>query len=64
MNIDCPWLYERKKAEQKYDYLEGLRMLVEDLDMSDDDVDGRVRYTSLGKAQGEVDVLPIFSPEI
>lgn len=35
MNIDCPWLYERVKAEQKYDYLEGLRMLVEDLDAND-----------------------------
>lgn len=43
MNIDCPWLYERTKAEQKYDYLEGLRTLVEDLDVSDNDMDGRVR---------------------
>lgn len=43
MNIDCPWLYERKKAEQKYDFLEGLRTLVEDLDVSNDGVDGRAR---------------------
>ena len=35
MNIDCPWLYERVKAEQKYDFLEGLRTLVEDLDAND-----------------------------
>ncbi|KAF8122960.1 hypothetical protein EV363DRAFT_790277 [Boletus edulis] len=34
MNNDCPWLYERTKAEQKMDFLEGLRMLIEDLDVS------------------------------
>ncbi|KAF8122387.1 hypothetical protein EV363DRAFT_1163261, partial [Boletus edulis] len=28
-NIDCPWLYERTKAEQKLDFLEGLRTLIE-----------------------------------
>lgn len=33
MNIDCPWLYERVKAEQKCDFLEGLRAVVEDLDI-------------------------------
>lgn len=38
MNIDCPWLYERTKAEQKVDFLEGLRTLIEDLDVSKDDV--------------------------
>ncbi|KAG8221660.1 hypothetical protein J3R82DRAFT_1944 [Butyriboletus roseoflavus] len=43
MNIDCPWLYERKKAEQKYGFLEGLRTLVEDLDVSNDDMDGRAQ---------------------
>ncbi|KAG9311253.1 hypothetical protein JVU11DRAFT_8337 [Chiua virens] len=42
MNIDCPWLYERIKVEQKQDFLEGLRTLVEDLDVSHDaSVDGR-----------------------
>ncbi|KAF8443842.1 hypothetical protein L210DRAFT_3611257 [Boletus edulis BED1] len=35
MNIDCPWLYERTKAEQKLDFLEGLRTLIEDLDVDD-----------------------------
>ncbi|KAG6376574.1 hypothetical protein JVT61DRAFT_1552 [Boletus reticuloceps] len=34
MNIECPWLYERTKAEQKLDFLEGLRTLIEDLDVS------------------------------
>ncbi|KAF8132967.1 hypothetical protein EV363DRAFT_1327050, partial [Boletus edulis] len=34
MNIDCPWLYERTKAEQKMDFVEGLRTLIEDLDVS------------------------------
>ncbi|KAF9241374.1 hypothetical protein BU15DRAFT_87282 [Melanogaster broomeanus] len=34
MNIDCPWLYERKKAEQKTDFLEGLQTMIEDLDLS------------------------------
>ena len=43
MNIDCPWLYERTKAEQKQDFLEGLRTLVEDLDVCDDDAEGRAR---------------------
>ncbi|KAF8552653.1 hypothetical protein OG21DRAFT_1415745 [Imleria badia] len=38
MNTDCPWLYERTKAAQKVDFLEGLRALVEDLDVSKDDV--------------------------
>lgn len=41
MNIDCPWLYERTKAEQKLDFLEGLRTMVEDLDVSNDDEDRR-----------------------
>ncbi|KAI9569796.1 hypothetical protein HD554DRAFT_2087438 [Boletus coccyginus] len=43
MNLDCPWLYERTKAEQKQDFLEGLRTLVEDLDVSSDDVDRRAQ---------------------
>ena len=42
MNLDCPWLYERIKAEQKYDFLEGLRTLIEDLD-ANDGVDGHGR---------------------
>ncbi|KAF9229291.1 DNA/RNA polymerase [Gyrodon lividus] len=33
MNIDCPWLYERKKAEQKTNFLEGLLTIIEDLDL-------------------------------
>jgi len=41
MNVDCPWLYERTKAKQKQDFLEGLRTLVDDLDISSDDVDRR-----------------------
>ncbi|KAF8846392.1 hypothetical protein BDN67DRAFT_940224 [Paxillus ammoniavirescens] len=44
MNIDCPWLYERKKAERKTGFLEGLQTIIEDLDLSDnenvDDLEG------------------------
>jgi DNA polymerase zeta len=44
MNINCPWLYERKKAERKTDFLEGLQTIIEDLDLSDsenvDDLEG------------------------
>ncbi|KIJ68443.1 hypothetical protein HYDPIDRAFT_124966 [Hydnomerulius pinastri MD-312] len=33
MNIDCPWLFERKKAERKTNFLEGLRTIMEDLNL-------------------------------
>lgn len=37
VNIDCPWLYERNKAERKTDFLEGLQAVVEDLDFTDNE---------------------------
>ncbi|KIO08270.1 hypothetical protein M404DRAFT_22870 [Pisolithus tinctorius Marx 270] len=37
VNIDCPWLYERNKAERKVDFLEGLQAVVEDLDFTDNE---------------------------
>ncbi|KAI6136646.1 hypothetical protein F5141DRAFT_1208970 [Pisolithus sp. B1] len=37
VNIDCPWLYERNKAERKIDFLEGLQAVIEDLDLTDNE---------------------------
>ncbi|KAG6332362.1 hypothetical protein ID866_6727 [Astraeus odoratus] len=34
-NTDCPWLYERKKAERKTEFLNGLQTLVEDMEFTD-----------------------------
>lgn len=40
LNTDCPWLYERKKAERKSEFLEGVCTLMEDLDFTEgEDVD-------------------------
>lgn len=37
VNIDCPWLYERNKGERKIDFLEGLQVVVEDLDFTENE---------------------------
>ncbi|KAH7883594.1 hypothetical protein F5I97DRAFT_2041862 [Phlebopus sp. FC_14] len=37
LNTDCPWLYERKKAEQKADFLEGLWALMDDMGLTDEE---------------------------
>jgi DNA polymerase zeta len=33
INIDCPWLFDRKKAERKAEFLEGLEGIMEDLEI-------------------------------
>lgn len=36
INIDCPWLFDRKKAEGKTVFLEGLKGIMDDLEVSED----------------------------
>lgn len=36
INIDCPWLFDRKKAERKAEFLEGLEGIMEDLEILED----------------------------
>ncbi|KAG2061849.1 hypothetical protein BDR06DRAFT_945889 [Suillus hirtellus] len=40
INIDCPWLFDRKKAERRAEFLEGLQVIVEDLELLEDCYDG------------------------
>ncbi|KAG2159871.1 uncharacterized protein EDB93DRAFT_1112357, partial [Suillus bovinus] len=40
INIDCPWLFDRKKAERRTEFLEGLQGIMEDLEMLEDHCDG------------------------
>ncbi|KAG1864196.1 hypothetical protein DFJ58DRAFT_680547 [Suillus subalutaceus] len=39
INIDCPWLFDRKKAERRAEFLEGLQEILEDLEISEDHYD-------------------------
>ncbi|KAG1749999.1 uncharacterized protein EDB91DRAFT_1309620 [Suillus paluster] len=39
INIDCPWLFDRKKAERKTEFLEGLGGIIDDLEISEDHCD-------------------------
>ena len=34
MSIDCPWLYSRKKAEDKVDQVERLQELIKELELN------------------------------
>jgi DNA polymerase zeta len=36
MNIDCPWLFNRKKAERKTEFLEGLGGIMDELEILED----------------------------
>ncbi|KAG2366540.1 hypothetical protein BDR07DRAFT_1395782 [Suillus spraguei] len=40
INIDCPWLFDRKKAERRTEFLEGLQGIMKDLEILQDDCDG------------------------
>lgn len=40
INIDCPWLFDRKKAERRAVFLEGLQVIMEDLEVLEDCYDG------------------------
>jgi DNA polymerase zeta len=36
INTDCPWLFDRKKAERRAEFLEGLQEIMEDLEIFED----------------------------
>lgn len=36
INIDCPWLFDRKKAERRTEFLEGLQGIMEDFESLED----------------------------
>ncbi|KIK47777.1 hypothetical protein CY34DRAFT_73289 [Suillus luteus UH-Slu-Lm8-n1] len=40
INIDCPWLFDRKKAERRAEFLEGLQGIMEDFESLEDHCDG------------------------
>ncbi|KAG2154856.1 hypothetical protein DEU56DRAFT_770809 [Suillus clintonianus] len=40
INIDCPWLFDRKKAERRTEFLEGLEGIMEDLEILEDHYEG------------------------
>lgn len=47
MNIDCPWLYDRKKAERRTEFLEGLQGIMEDFESLENHCDGIPEADSL-----------------
>ncbi|KAG1783945.1 hypothetical protein EV702DRAFT_958561 [Suillus placidus] len=38
INIDCPWLFDRKKAEGRTEFLEGLQGIMDDLEILEDGI--------------------------
>lgn len=47
MNIDCPWLFDRKKAERRTEFLEGLQGIMEDFESLENHCDGIPEADSL-----------------